>query len=430
MSKDFLVPAGAVNLGAAWAGSSVNCVPYRVAPMLTNDGVTVVSFYNSDGNIKICSIDADFRITETSEIVTGLAPHDAHVAISMGREPWGRYHLAFGAHASTLFTAVSKTNRLKDGFQSAVPTLPKATYPMFLNLANGTLVLIYREGVHYSGKIRLAKFNTAERRWKPKRTALLNGQSEKWTSGPYVNTPAISKAKGHQVHLFFVWRLPEAATDGGAVINSGVDYLYTDDDFKTLKTATGVALSAPVTPSNAERVIPVALNASMINQASAGCFADGRPVCTTYWADSDGIPQYRLCWQTVNGNWRHQAVSDFVTPFRLDGGGTLPLPHSRPELVVDRDDNIILLYRSSETNSHLVARYLKGPDYLLDDSSTQELVNEDLGFYEPVVDRSEWESNQRLNIFVQRCTQERNSDKNGQFISTEAWLKTWTLVTR
>jgi hypothetical protein len=78
---------------------------------------------------------------------------------------------------------------------------------------------------------------------------------------------------------------------------------------------------------------------------------------------------------------------DFTTPFSLKGGRTLPLPHSRPELLVDRQVRAFVFFRSVETKNRFSVIILKAPLYRLAEASFQILDEEDLGYYEPILNR-------------------------------------------
>ena len=156
----------------------------------------------------------------------------------------------------------------------------------------------------------------------------------------------------------------------------------------------GVESSLPVTPLTSERVIPVPIGASLINQGSAALLRSGKPAALTYWDAGDGIPQYRLCW-LENLSWRTATVSSFRNALSARRRRHPPPAHSRPELLIDPNGRALVLYRSRETNNALVALQLDPPDYDLRRARPQTLVDEDLGFYEPVVNRARVERPER-----------------------------------
>jgi hypothetical protein len=145
-----------------------------------------------------------------------------------------------------------------------------------------------------------------------------------------------------------------------------------------------------------------------------------------YWEDDAGRPQYQLCWQ-AGSLWRTSQLSNFTTRFQLRGGGTLPTPHSRPELLVESDGRLLLLFRSSEFRNRLVLREFHPPDYRLADCTEQTLIDEDLGFYEPIVDRRAWDNSREIIMYVQKCGQTvgEEGSKDQKRASAIARLVSW-----
>jgi hypothetical protein len=74
-----------------------------------------------------------------------------------------------------------------------------------------------------------------------------------------------------------------------------------------------------------------------------------------------------------------------------------------------------VIFRSREFDGRLVMTSLAPPDYAFADARHRVLVDEDLGFYEPVVDRLAWADGD-LVLYVQWCDQERrrHNDKCGR----------------
>jgi hypothetical protein len=284
------------------------------------------------------------------------------------------------------------------------------------------LILLFRDGSAASGDLRAMRFDRAAARWRDDPIAFVSGRGGNgWRAGPYLNTPAIGPAG--EIVLFLVWRLEPQASSAGAVNNSGIDCLVSRDGLHHLATAGGVDLALPVTPATAERVIAVPLGANLINQAAAAVRMDGAPMVATYWDDERGIPQYRLGWRQ-GASWRVSTISQFSTRFRLDGAGTLPLPHSRPELLLDSDGSAHVIFRSREFGGRLILTSFAPPDYALANARYRILVDEDLGFYEPVLDRFGWH-NGELALHVQWCDQESGGDTKATVADAEARLMTW-----
>ena len=419
-------PSSVVTLGSAWAGNSVNCLPFRINGMLSRGGTRYVGFYDSSGDVIITSLMAN-KPTARIIIPNVRKPFDAHVAISLGLDGDGHLHVAYGAHDSAMQIARTQSPGLEQGLSDPVRLdgdfAEKASYPMFLSpVAGEDLILLFRDGKAASGDIRVMRFDCAASCWRADPVALLSGRAGLgWQAGPYLNTPAIGP--DGEIALFVVWRLDPGASTAGAVSNSGIDCLVSNDRLHQLSTAAGIGLRLPITPATAERVIAVPLGANLINQAGAAVRADGTPMFATYWNDETEVPQYRLDWRE-GSSWRMSTISQFSERFRLDGPGTLPLPHSRPELLLEPNGTAHVIFRSRELGGRLALTSLKPPHYALTNARHCILVDEDLGFYEPVVDRLGW-ANGELAVYVQRCEQEADSDERSVFAQAEARVMIW-----
>jgi hypothetical protein len=287
---------------------------------------------------------------------------------------------------------------------------------MFLRVADDELVLLSRRGRHFDGEILVDRLSSTLD-WQSDAEPLLSGSGTPWPCGPYLNTPVVTPEG--DVFLFVVWRLNPVATSAGAVVNIGIDALTSRDNFRTLQTLSGIKLPLPVSPVTSERIIAVPMGANLINQASAALLPDGTPAVLTYWADDDCVPQYRLCWPR-GGTWKIATASNFKTKYKLDGRGTLPLPHSRPEIIVRSDGRALVIYRTKETGNTLNAVELTPPSYSLAKARHQVLVAEDLGHYEPVLDRSAWREESEVVLYVQACKQRLDADRMRTSASSKA----------
>ena len=90
--------------------------------------------------------------------------------------------------------------------------------------------------------------------------------------------------------------------------------------------------------------------------------AEGRPHIVFYSDDPDGVPQYQHLW--FDGReWSHSFISRRTEPFVLAGGGTLRIPISRPEIIIDDECHVYVIYRGDTTDSRMVAQRLLPPHY-------------------------------------------------------------------
>ena len=100
--------------------------------------------------------------------------------------------------------------------------------------------------------------------------------------------------------------------------------------------------------------------------------------------------------------WRTHILSERSKPFDLEGSGTLQIPMSRPEIVIDKTDRVYVIYRCDITGDRMVATRLIPPHYLKNSSETRILWKESLEFAEPIIDRKRWEKEQIFSMLIQK----------------------------
>lgn len=398
-----IAPPQIAVLGDGWASSSVNTVPFRHHAVLPVEDGWIASFYDASGAVALCRLDGAFQPVAHSRTPSPVQPHDAHTCISLERDAAGDIHAVFGAHASTAWH-MRMSPDLAHCRQAprALTHAQSLTYPMLIRRPGPDgLALIHREGGSSRGEIRVSRWQAAAEAFVPDETPLLSGAIGRLSAGPYLNRP-VPLADG-RLALFVVWRLPADATAAGAVVNVGIDLVFADAALRALSTEDGITLHTPATPVHGARIWPVPPGRNLINQAGAALGPDGTPLAATYWSDRDGIPQYRLLRRRARG-WQAARLSAFRTPFSLSGQGTLPLPHSRPEILARADGTVLCLFRSIEHGNRLMLS-VHAPPY--GPTSPRVLVDEDLGHYEPVMDAETFRRDGSLVLFVQACRQGR-----------------------
>jgi BNR repeat-containing family member len=415
-----------VELGGAWAGSSVNCVPFRHCAIVPIEDGCVVGYYGPDAEVVLQWVDGALKPSRRVLLSASIVPFDAHTCISLGTDGTGAVHGVFGAHASP----ASHLRVEKDSMHVTAGALPfldgspaQFTYPMlFRSSAAGDLKLLYRRGGAWNSELRVARWRADAGMFECDQLALLSGRESSPASGPYVNRP-VQMADG-RVALFCVWRLHPDAASGGEVVNVGLDLVVADASLRVLQTIDGISLQLPVTPVQCPRIWAVPFGASLMNQGAAAAAPDDTPLSLTYWSDAEGIPQYHLVWRK-NTVWNTTVLSHFRTRFRLAGRGTLALPHSRPELLVRRDGTALCLFRSEEFGNRLMLTLAAPPYSDPTRRCTVTLLDLDLGHYEPVVDHSSFARDGSLTVYVQWCAQGRG-DGQRQKQSAPAYLARWS----
>jgi hypothetical protein len=189
--------------------------------------------------------------------------------------------------------------------------------------------------------------------------------------------------------------------------NINLGYAYTLDNGFTWKASNNQPYRVPITPVNAEVIFRVTPGSNLINQTGMALDSHNRPHIVFYANDPNGIPQYHHLW--LDGNrWKCQIISRRTQPFVLQGDGTLQIPISRPEIVIDRQDNVYVIYRGDLSQNRLAATLLPAPDYSWTEKNMQILWDEDVGFAEPIIDRERWARDNILTLLVQYNEQPNN----------------------
>jgi hypothetical protein len=298
----------------------------------------------------------------------------------------------------------------------------KVTYPCFVQphheCGDRPLLLLYRDGTWNKGSARLKTYDEATQTWEDRPIPILSGTDQKpWTSNAYWNHPSVG-ADG-SLHLSFVWRTDSLGHEQ-RINNINVCYAKSMDWGLNWVTSLGQPYRLPITQVNAETVHPVSPGSNLINQCSMVLDSLHKPHIVFYSNDKNDIPQYQHLW--FDGKeWRHQFISNRTQAFSLQGGGTLQIPISRPEIVIDRQDNAYIVYRGDLSNNRIVATLLPVPDYRFDPANTQILWDEDLGYSEPVIDRIRWERDNILSLLLLH-SQQPDGDKSHEQHASPVWL--------
>jgi len=381
------------------------------------DNAWVTAYFDDIGHIAIVQVHPNGRLQAV--IVPSLVPpFDAHQAISLGVDGQCRLHVAYGAHNSHIMTFRSKSSTLSDGFDdqeclsgdyfrraSSDATLG-LTYPMFIP-TDDALILLARRGPHYDGEIVVGRFSCQSDEWIADPAPLISGRGLEWTAGPYVNSPVLMNG---EITLFYVWRLDPKSTGLGEMANVGVDCIKSTSALRRVFTTNGTELRLPVTPVNSDRLVALGVGRQLMNQCGASFAPTLGPVAVTYWSDQLDVPQFRLVWTGPRRGGSSSQITKFKTKFTLSGRGTLPLPHSRPQILFDESAYAYVFFRSIEVGNRLCVDRLSPPNYTPESARRQVIVDEDLGYYEPVIGKDLWHSEGRVAIFVQRCEQYYGSD--------------------
>lgn len=414
-----------VSLGQAWASNTVNTTIFRHHAILTIDDCQFTAFYANEQSIKIIKRQKG-KPLESFELAGTYNLRDAHNSISLGHDRNQCLHITYDHHGTKLrYRKASKPSSIDEWSCELSMTdkfEDKVTYPTFINPRHGhPLTILYRDGVWNNGCARLKTYDEVSESWKDYDTPILSGQDQKpWTCNPYWNHPAIGK--DGTIHLSYVWRADSIGSNQ-RVNNINVCYARSKDNGLTWETSLGQPYLLPITPVNTETVWAVSPGTNLMNQCSMALDSSGDPHIAFYANDAGGIPQYFHLW-LKSGQWKIQNVGQRTSPFDINGAGTLNLPISRPEILIDDQDNAHVIFRGDISNNRVAVQSAAPPEYISKSENQMCLWDVDLGSSEPILDRTNWLENQVLTLYLQYSEQQNGDIKTDAKYSDAILLDT------
>lgn len=392
-----------LDLGEAWAGNTINTVIFRHHGIITVGDYQYTAFYVDERTMRLVRRHLQDDRLEVHDLVGEYNLKDAHNSISLGMDREGHLHISYDHHVTQLkyrrslqpHDVLEWTDELPMTGQSE----EQVTYPTFILPRQGfPLTLLYRHGTHNNGTAFIKTYDEARQQWQDHPKPILSGAEQKpWTANAYWNNPVVGE--DGSLHLSFVWRT-HSLGEKKRVNNINVGYAKSYDNGLSWWTSKNQPYQLPITPTNGETIWPVSPGSNLMNQCSMALDSQQRPHIVFYSNDIKGSPQYQHLWYDGAG-WWHQFLTCRTKPFDLIGAGTLQLPISRPEILIDKLDNVHVLYRSDIKNDSFAIIYLKAPDYTCVPGNEQTLLDEPVGYAEPIVDRSRWKNKNILSILHQ-----------------------------
>jgi hypothetical protein len=382
------------NISLAWAGNSINSVVFRRNSVVSFKNQQYVSYYNADGYVIIAKRKLGSDKWQINQTQYKGNIKDAHNSISIMIDGDGFLHISWDQHASKLRYAKSiKPNSLELGPEITMigRNEMKATYPEFYKLKNGDLIFLYREGMSGKGNLVLNRYHTKAKKWARVHDNLIDGQGQR---NAYWQACIDNKGV---FHVSWVWR-----EESDVATNHDLNYAKSLDGGKTWMTSQNEIFTIPMSLEHTKPIWDIPQKSELINSTSITTDEKGFPYIATYWRASNSIiPQYQIVY--FDGNkWQIKQVSNRKTPFSLSGSGTKKIPISRPQIVVN-DKEIAVIFRDEERENKVsVARIndIEKGNWIISD-----LINEDVGQWEPSFDTELWKNKKKLNLFVLKTGQ-------------------------
>lgn len=396
-----------IELGQAWAGNSINTVIFRHHAVFTHQGMQYTAFYVDETTLRLIKRELSSNQIEQYDLLGEYNLKDAHNCISLGMDREGYLHLSYDHHGNRLNYRRGVQAYDISEWSGVLPMTganeERVTYPAFiLPTPHTPLMMLYRDGNWKQGTAYIKYYDEALAQWFDLPSPILSGAEQKpWTSNAYWNHPVMD-SKG-VLHLSYTWRSDYFSAEQ-LINNINVDYAKSYDGGLSWYTSKNQPYKLPITQTNSETVWPISPGSNHINQTSMALDSKGQPHIVFYANDSSGVPQYQHVWYDGQ-QWLQSYVTQRNTAFTLQGGGTLEIPISRPEIVIDKNDTVYVIYRSEETEQKLVASYQTAPDYTCHPENTITLWNEAVGQAEPIIDRTRWQQERILTLLVQHNEQ-------------------------
>lgn len=394
-------------IGEAWSGNTINTVIFRHHGLITKSNNQFAAFYLDEKTIKFVKRDLVNEKYTFYDYSGSFNLKDAHNSISLGVDEDGYIHVLYGSHANEInYIKSRKPYDINDWMEIKKLTgkyEEKFTYPAFIQGIQGvSLALLYRDGTHKAGTCRLKFFYGKSQKWQDKNTPLISGVEQKyWPCNPYWNHPVVGE--DGQVFVSYVWRTQEIGKER-YINNINMGCMWSPDNGHHWYTVEGSPLQLPVTPVNSSVIYPSPMMSNLINQCSMALDKYSRPHIAFYSNDENLVPQYKHLWHDGT-KWLCSVVSNRKEPFELKGGGTLRLPMGRPEILVNKENVVLYVFRSDFTKNRMRVLFLYPPEYLMVESDWIDLSDDDLGFAEPIIDKSLWADEGILSMYLQHCEQ-------------------------
>ncbi|WP_435139175.1 BNR repeat-containing protein [Formosa sp. A9] len=402
-------------VGHGWAKNSINTVIFRKNALVTHGNYQYTAYYNKTGQVVLGK-----RLLHSTNWETHTTPYtantkDAHNSISIMVDGDGFLHLAWGNHNTPLNYTKSIAPfslQMDDAMAMIGRNEQHVSYPEFYALQDGNLLFFYRDGGSGNGNLVINRYNTQTQTWQRVQDNLIDGESLRnayWQA--YVDPQ-------DQIHVSWVWReTPDVAS------NHDLAYACSKDGGKTWQKSTGKTYQLPITESSAEIIQHIPQHSELINQTSMTTDQNGNPYIVSYWRDTvSKVPQFRVVYK--QNNWTTTNLKFRKTSFSLSGLGTKAIPISRPQIVVNKTNQVFVIFRDEERANKVSVAYntipIKSPWQITD------LTHDDYGAWEPTLDSELWKTQNILSLFLQK-TYQIDSEGLSEIDSSMVHVLDWKL---
>ncbi len=352
----------------------------------------------------------------------GTTASDQHNFFSLATDAASRLHLAGDMHGAAM-----RYDRLVSGDInfSAYETPPivsgstlesSVTYPTFIRLADGDLLMFFRDGGAGDGTLVMYRWDSTGATWSTVHTTLVDGEGAE-SFYPWQIRYNLATGK---LHIGGCWRVSADLNTNHDVIYF---YLLESEDFANAYKVSGAAQTLPVTRANADKAKTIAVQTGLLNTGGTGWKADDTPILSYFRDPGDGFSQLYVA-HRVAGAWVENAVPGDqranCLPFTLaETTGDWPLSvFSSPSLLVDGNRTIIVgTYTTLGTGVWA---------WVCEDSSLEEwqpysIHTTDVQEWACVADLPQWDTNGELYCLHQKAARPTAADIGAQTLSILRW---------
>lgn len=296
-----------------WAGHFVG------QAMLTDGQDQYVAYYDADRMLTVAhrTLDSDEWTRHQVGSQTGWDSHN-YVTLETDRE--GNLHVAGNMHNHELrywrTTDPGDVTSLQRVDSMANPELESSvTYPVFLELQDGTLVFRYREGGSGNGVDIYNAYDESTDSWRALlESPVLDGEGVR---NAYAAKPKLGP--DGDFHMVWVWRETWIAST-----TNTVSYSRTAD-LEQWEDGAGQPMPLPITRDSSDVVDPVPVDGGVINNnVQVGFDGDGQPVVAYHKYDEDGNTQvYVARPDDSEDGWQQVQLSDWTGAWDFSQPGSL-----------------------------------------------------------------------------------------------------------
>ncbi|WP_435747037.1 BNR repeat-containing protein [Nocardioides sp. SYSU DS0663] len=317
-----------VRVDDTWAGHYVG------QALLTTGRHQYVAYYDADRVLTVAHRTLDTAEWTRQRLGSQLG-WDSHNYVTIATDREGNLHVAGNMHNDELrywrTTEPGDVTTLERVPTMADPRRERSvTYPVFLELGDGTLVFRYRDGGSGNGVDIYNRYDAGTDTWRPLLTTpVLDGEGER---NAYAAKPRLGP--DGKYHMVWVWRESWIASTTNTVSYGRTDDLLNWED------SAGAPLELPITRAGSDVVDPVPVDGGVINNnVQVGFDAEGDPVVAYHKYDEEGNTQVYVARPDDSADgWQQVQVSDWTGAWDFSQPGTLVFQvevYWAPELTQD-----------------------------------------------------------------------------------------------